>query len=734
MSIEDHRSWSERNIGLLPPAPIKMETVARAVARLAKALGQAEQQLVDAVVADCSYTPPERERVEDWAREAITLAASAVDGAAWNGTILSDNAFFHPLAARFSPTYAKALEATYARVPSEMKAITLMRAREDIKSAGLRLQQIYDKALTAALASGWYEVVNTRRGRRVRPLKDEALADKRAEVGLPDRDQTNARLLRANDPPRHISRAIESHDPLVLVADAHVTGEVAYEPIRSGPRSLGVINILNDTRLVLDIPAARAERDRLKALLEEHEAKVEAGVQQRQRIVRITATTMQWRRGSNEKTIRTAVAVNGVQVADNTVTIRLKHPAAETRTTRRKSKKTSWSSAWTKEEFGLVKEKLSVEQQYCAMETVVAGLKCEPGDEVVIKTQMRQGINRRWHATSFWPEAVAGDSSTVVEPEQPATIDAETGEEEEGVTQRVRTARGRLFGVLQRGGGRRFPRETLAGVDVSSSQWQIYSILLNDTVLEQKLASKSAAEIAGPKVWPGDPDAVARAKEVLVAGGYGSRPDRIEWETHIPAQTVRRVLTTLGGSFERFVNYSAAIAKAVDSAKGFRFLDPFDGVEVVWHPVRAKQVPVSSDKIQLSTYLAQGIDRPRLARQLAPMLIHTLDSAFSGLVIEGLRQRDVKDIIALFDCWLVPERQTRILDEVIADRSDTSASAQWLRMLGNIYDALLAYDLPDREWLETLKAAWQRRVEAKTWPMFRTKPVRPVSWVTDEGI
>jgi hypothetical protein len=162
-----------------------------------------------------------------------------------------------------------------------MKAITLMRAREDIKAAGLRLQPIKDKALAAAMASGWYKVVNTRRGRRVRPLKDEALADKRAEVGLPDRDEANGRLLRAGDPPRQVARAIESNDPYVLMADANVTGEVAYEPIRSGLRSLSVTSILNDTRLVLDIPGARAERDRLKALLEQHEAKVKAGVRQR---------------------------------------------------------------------------------------------------------------------------------------------------------------------------------------------------------------------------------------------------------------------------------------------------------------------------------------------------------------------------------------------------------------------------------------------------------------------
>jgi hypothetical protein len=76
-------------------------------------------------------------------------------------------------------------------------------------------------------------------------------------------------------------------------------------------------SILDDTRLVLDISAARAKRDRLKALLEEHEVKVAAGVQQRQRMVRIRTTTAQWRRGSNEKTIRTVVADNGVQVSSS---------------------------------------------------------------------------------------------------------------------------------------------------------------------------------------------------------------------------------------------------------------------------------------------------------------------------------------------------------------------------------------------------------------------------------
>jgi hypothetical protein len=80
MSIKDHRQWVERNIGLLPPAPVKIETIARAVAHVAAALGQTEQQLIGSVVADCAYTPLERKRVEEWAREVITLAANAWTG------------------------------------------------------------------------------------------------------------------------------------------------------------------------------------------------------------------------------------------------------------------------------------------------------------------------------------------------------------------------------------------------------------------------------------------------------------------------------------------------------------------------------------------------------------------------------------------------------------------------------------------------------------------------------
>src|SRR5262249_48926942 len=121
------------------------------------------------------------------------------------------------------------------------------------------------------------------------------------------------------------------------------------------------------------------------------------------------------------------------------------------------------------------------------------------------------------------------------------------------------------------------------------------------------------------------------------------------------------------------------------------------------------------------------VNRKKLSQQIAPMLIHTLDSAFSGLVVEGLHRRGVKDIVALFDCWLIPshflsdyEGTPGLFDEVIEE-----AGAAWLPMLGPIYDVLLEYKgaVSEPEWMESLKDAWRARVEAGRWPRFRTKRV-----------
>jgi len=150
----------------------------------------------------------------------------------------------------------------------------------------------------------------------------------------------------------------------------------------------------------------------------------------------------------------------------------------------------------------------------------------------------------------------------------------------------------------------------------------------------------------------------------------------------------------------------------------------------LWHPIAAREEYIKSDKVQIVTYVpADGgrVNPKKLSQQIAPMLIHTLDSAFSGLVVEGLHRRGVQNIVALFDCWLIPEHylreyggNPRLFDEVIEE-----AGAAWLPILGPIYDALLEYReaVSEPEWMGSLKKSWRARVEAGRWPRFRTKRV-----------
>lgn len=120
----------------------------------------------------------------------------------------------------------------------------------------------------------------------MRPLRGAALDARRAEIGLPPLERVHGHLLRADDMPLKMYRRIETDDPTVrevervlgeisvpvppptldnyvLVADAKVTGETEFEPISSGPWSRHVVNVLDETRLVLNVKAARKELARL---------------------------------------------------------------------------------------------------------------------------------------------------------------------------------------------------------------------------------------------------------------------------------------------------------------------------------------------------------------------------------------------------------------------------------------------------------------------------------------
>jgi hypothetical protein len=757
LSIEDHRDWIARFGEWTPPTRRPGEKlVDHVMGRLSTALGRSEAELLKDVVARVDFNEAERARVGQWAREALTIAVLSAERAGSSGTRLSDNVLFHELALRWSPTYVKARECGPGRFPSEMKRATLQAARDDLKAAGFRLQPLF--AIVTQAVAGWYKTRTTAKGRRVvlrgRPLKGEALKEARALLGLPPLERVRGHLLRHDDPPHSIHRRIETTDPEILeaerilgkdlllavppslgsytlVADAKVTAETEFEPIRSGPRARAVVRILDETRLVLDVRAARVELARLWRKLKAARTQVAVVVHPHKKVNATKRIVMHQVAGSITKNIHTTVEYKGQILSEKKTTRTMKRIHTEDVVQQTEQQKNVWFPPWSTAEIAALEAKRSVEQQYRALKPVVRSLERKTG-EVIIKTQHRQLINRRWHPSSFWMEDLPGDSSTERE-YIPETYDSETGEADEGSFDLVTKARGRLFRVIRRsehGRGRTFGGDKLEGVDVSSSQYQILAILLNDEELEKALADKSAHQITADRVYPGDSDGPNRAKLVLVAGGYGSAPDRISWKKNIPLEEVQQVLSSLGPNIGKYLEYTREVAYAVDAHRGFRFIDPFDESVVVWHPIVAEPDKVGSDKVQLMTYVpANGgaVNHKKLAQQIAPMLIHALDSAFSGLVVEGLHRRGVKDIVALFDCWLIPSHflseykgNPYLFADVIKE-----ASAAWLPMLGPIYDALLEYKgaVSEPEWMESLKEAWHTRVKERRWPLFRTKRI-----------
>jgi hypothetical protein len=99
----------------------------------------------------------------------------------------------------------------------------------------------------------------------------------------------------------------------------------------------------------------------------------------------------------------------------------------------------------------------------------------------------------------------------------------------------------------------------------------------------------------------------------------------------------------------------------------------------------------------------------------APCLIHTLEAAFAGHVIEALDAAGVRDIVAINDCFLVP---SDAMPTLLA--ATKAAGRPWFLSLGPFYGVFEHYLGDDpvygprvRGWREI----WQQRVDAgNDWP------------------
>ena len=232
---------------------------------------------------------------------------------------------------------------------------------------------------------------------------------------------------------------------------------------------------------------------------------------------------------------------------------------------------------------------------------------------------------------------------------------------------------------------------------------------------------------------------------MTVAGGYGSKPHEIARNTGLTVDEARAVLSALSPSIEQFRVYTRKIAWAVPKYEGFTFRDPFDQSPITWYPVRVSEREIRSntkgESYKLTTLVptdplnAEGrapVNRYKLQQELPPMLVHAMDSAFSGFVVEALVKQGVKTIVALFDCWFVHGGDTHKLKEAI-----NAVGEPWLRSLKSVYDALLdpRYKLPKklRGWMEDCADTHKHRVAAsergeKPWPVLRTKHLELARW------
>ena len=680
MSIVHYRAWRAAHGNWsshwLRPEP---EDVDRAMVQLSAAFGQTEAEIVRPLMARAAYTKSERADLFADVRQAIAVVATAAWRIAQDGGYLTDNLLFDEIARRWSPTYERALIESAAARPNQMRPETLEAARADIRAQGLRLGRLI--ALARRDVRGWYKPELTAKGWRVRPLRKP--------------DATSRLALAGTVQPR---TEVEISRPDTIV------GEIAYEPIPSGPRSVAVMNVLERTQLQLDVRAAREELVGMKAERDRRKAKFEAV------------------RQPHRKVPKPADAPKG-----------------------RYGKDYTWEPRWTPEEVRALAELREAREPVEALAPVVNVL--PPDGKVLIQTRYEQKINRRWHAVTFGVEHV-GHTDTVEEityPAHPDWVDEE-GVFEAAEPEMTRTTwrRARMFKPYE---GRAIELGDLAGYDVASSQYQILSIFLGDAKLEQQLQTRSAHEIAASQVWPDDPEGPARAKLVTVAGGYGSKPYEIARNTGLTVEEARAILSAISPSIEIFRAYTRKIAWAVPQYEGFTFIDPFDHSRVTWYPVRVREHEIRSntkgESYKLMTFVptaplnAEGrasVNRHKLQQQIAPMLVHAMDSAFSGFVIEELVKRGVQ-IVALFDCWLVHSGDREKLQEAI-----NAAGEPWLRSLQSVYDALLdpRYRLPkkDRRWMEDCADAYKQRVAAserdeKPWPILRTKPIDLEKWDID---
>jgi hypothetical protein len=156
--------------------------------------------------------------------------------------------------------------------------------------------------------------------------------------------------------------------------------------------------------------------------------------------------------------------------------------------------------------------------------------------------------------------------------------------------------------------------------------------------------------------------------------------------------------------------------------EGITLADPFDGQLYTLNRPPWKYEQLGYDRMPLTIRAPQGKKnahgqypvnfagrRKPLRNLIAPLLIHSLDSAYARHVAEKLVAAGVRDFVVIFDCFLVPWDAMSELRKALDD-----AVEPWYRGLPVFYDSILLYLAGTPYEAEVLgwKQTCEQRIEA----------------------
>jgi hypothetical protein len=156
------------------------------------------------------------------------------------------------------------------------------------------------------------------------------------------------------------------------------------------------------------------------------------------------------------------------------------------------------------------------------------------------------------------------------------------------------------------------------------------------------------------------------------------------------------------------------IGHKMETSDGYSWME-YDEI-----PPRAKSQPKSTYKrAEPNDAGDYAIDRGELRRQIAPQVIHLLDSYFAALVTQNLYRRRVRDMVVVHDAFCVAEKHVDTLQSAIHEASET-----WFRGLGPVYDSLLAATprRPAIRLFANARARWADRCQRGDFPHFVALP------------